>query len=227
MGVPLIGAIYDNAPLVGLYTLPLLVWYPMQLVGGSSLTVKLLAFVHDEKIRLGIKEEEEEEEEEVDDEYDNEMCGKSLELDVVEEELSKESSSKRSWQRQQGLGLITEEEGVSMDNTSSKASKSGTRSSRRRMADGPSLVADTSITSRSFTRDYHSRADDSSDLSWWSELASLEFDVDSVRSFDIYRYPHRPTFGPGPDLDADDQPTRPTHDNDSSTQPQKPPQRGP
>ena len=226
MGVPLIGAIYDNDPLVGLYTLPLLVWYPMQLVGGSSLTVKLLAFVHDEKVRLGIKEEEEDDDEEdIDDEYDNEMGGKSLELDVVEEEMSKESSSKRSWQRQRGLGFIQEEGSESRDNTSSKASKSGTRSSRRR--GDPSLVADTSITSRSFTRDYHSRADDSSDLSWWSELASLEFDVDSVRSFDIYRYPHRPTFGPGPDLDADDQPSRPTHDNDSSAQPKKPPQRGP
>ena len=229
MGVPLIGAIYDNDPNVGLYTLPLLVWYPMQLVGGSSLTVKLLGFVHDEKIRLGINDEETDDMDPYEDEIEENSLGV---VEEVEESVSKESSSKRSWQRQQGLGYIQEEGDVSQDCTSSKASKSGTgtgtrsRSGRRLVGD-PSLVADTSITSRSYTRDYHSRADDSSDLSWWSELASLEFDVDSVRSFDIYKYPHRPTYGPGPDLSADDQPTPPAHDQIPTPQPMKPGQRGP
>jgi sodium/bile acid cotransporter 7 len=41
MGVPLINAIYQNDPLVGLYTLPLLVWHPMQLLLGSFLAPKL------------------------------------------------------------------------------------------------------------------------------------------------------------------------------------------
>ena len=52
MGVPLINAIYENNPLVGLYTLPLLIWHPMQLVLGSYLAPKLNAWVQSEKERL-------------------------------------------------------------------------------------------------------------------------------------------------------------------------------
>lgn len=55
MGVPLINAIYEDNPLVGLYTLPLLIWHPMQLVIGSYLAPKLFQWVQDEKIRLGIE----------------------------------------------------------------------------------------------------------------------------------------------------------------------------
>jgi sodium/bile acid cotransporter 7 len=39
---------------VGLYTLPLLIWHPMQLVVGSFLAPKLLVWVKAEKERLGI-----------------------------------------------------------------------------------------------------------------------------------------------------------------------------
>ena len=56
MGVPLINAIYENNSLIGLYTLPLLIWHPMQLVIGSYLAPKLLAFVRNEHDRLGIKD---------------------------------------------------------------------------------------------------------------------------------------------------------------------------
>ena len=52
MGVPLINAIYEDNPLVGLYTLPLLIWHPMQLVIGSALTPRLAAFVVREEERL-------------------------------------------------------------------------------------------------------------------------------------------------------------------------------
>jgi hypothetical protein len=62
MGVPLINAIYESDPLVGLYTLPLLVWHPMQLLVGSFLAPKLLAFVKSEQERLGIVDEEVQEE---------------------------------------------------------------------------------------------------------------------------------------------------------------------
>eukprot|EP00542_Grammatophora_oceanica_P020586 CAMPEP_0194049326 /NCGR_PEP_ID=MMETSP0009_2-20130614/30373_1 /TAXON_ID=210454 /ORGANISM="Grammatophora oceanica, Strain CCMP 410" /LENGTH=435 /DNA_ID=CAMNT_0038695453 /DNA_START=143 /DNA_END=1450 /DNA_ORIENTATION=- len=58
MGVPLINAIYENDPNVGLYTLPLLIWHPMQLVIGSALTPRLAAFVDREKERLGIVDED-------------------------------------------------------------------------------------------------------------------------------------------------------------------------
>ena len=54
MGVPLINAIYEDNPSVGLYTLPLLIWHPMQLVIGTFLSPRLAAFVQQEEERLGI-----------------------------------------------------------------------------------------------------------------------------------------------------------------------------
>jgi sodium/bile acid cotransporter 7 len=58
MGVPLINAIYEGDPAVGLYTLPLLIWHPLQLVIGTFLTPRLAAFVKREQERLGIVEDE-------------------------------------------------------------------------------------------------------------------------------------------------------------------------
>ena len=52
MGVPLINAIYEDNPLIGYYTLPLLIWHPMQLVIGSALAPRLSAFVAREEERL-------------------------------------------------------------------------------------------------------------------------------------------------------------------------------
>ena len=60
MGVPLINAIYEDNPSVGLYTLPLLIWHPMQLVIGTFLSPRLAAFVESEERRLGIKNDEDE-----------------------------------------------------------------------------------------------------------------------------------------------------------------------
>ena len=60
MGVPLIHAIYEDDPNIGSYTLPLLIWHPMQLVIGTFLAPRLYAFVESEKKRLGIVDEEEE-----------------------------------------------------------------------------------------------------------------------------------------------------------------------
>lgn len=54
MGVPLINAIYEGNPAVGLYTLPLLIWHPMQLVLGTFLAPRLAAFVEREEERLGL-----------------------------------------------------------------------------------------------------------------------------------------------------------------------------
>jgi sodium/bile acid cotransporter 7 len=61
MGVPLINAIYEDNPAVGLYTLPLLIWHPMQLVIGTFLSPRLAAFVEREEERLGLNEVSEEE----------------------------------------------------------------------------------------------------------------------------------------------------------------------
>ena len=52
MGVPLINAMYEENPLIGYYTLPLLIWHPMQLVIGSALAPKLSEFVAREEERL-------------------------------------------------------------------------------------------------------------------------------------------------------------------------------
>jgi len=67
MGVPLINAIYEDNPLVGLYTLPLLIWHPMQLIVGSFVAPKVYNFVQAEKERLGIKDDDDDENDDNDD----------------------------------------------------------------------------------------------------------------------------------------------------------------
>ena len=56
IGIPLITAIYsDNeatASKVGIYTLPLLIWHPLQLIIGTVLAPKLAKFVDREELRL-------------------------------------------------------------------------------------------------------------------------------------------------------------------------------
>ncbi len=54
MGVPLITTMYENDPLRGLISLPLLIWYVMQLVLGSILLPRLAAYVDRESARLGL-----------------------------------------------------------------------------------------------------------------------------------------------------------------------------
>jgi sodium/bile acid cotransporter 7 len=41
MGIPLIGAVYEHDPRAGLFTLPLLIWHPAQLLLGSALAPAL------------------------------------------------------------------------------------------------------------------------------------------------------------------------------------------
>jgi hypothetical protein len=55
MGIPLIEAIYGHDPKIALYTLPLLVWYPIQIVVGSLAADHLKAFVKREHERLGLE----------------------------------------------------------------------------------------------------------------------------------------------------------------------------
>lgn len=69
MGVPLINAIYEDNPLVGLYTLPLLIWHPMQLVIGTAIAPRIAEYVKRREVELaqqqgveGDKENDDEEE---------------------------------------------------------------------------------------------------------------------------------------------------------------------
>ena len=57
MGVPLINAIYEDNPMVGLYTLPLLIWHPMQLVLGTAVAPRITAYVERREEELQGKED--------------------------------------------------------------------------------------------------------------------------------------------------------------------------
>lgn len=46
LGIPLISAIYEDNPKLGMYTLPLLIWYPAQLIIGTILAPRLKKFVN-------------------------------------------------------------------------------------------------------------------------------------------------------------------------------------
>ena len=61
MGVPLINAIYEDNPLVGLYTLPLLIWHPMQLVLGTAVAPRVAAYVTRREKELGLNAGDDEE----------------------------------------------------------------------------------------------------------------------------------------------------------------------
>lgn len=61
IGIPLINSIYGDNPSVGLYTLPLLIWHPVQLILGTALSPRLAKFVEREYERLGIHESNDEE----------------------------------------------------------------------------------------------------------------------------------------------------------------------
>jgi solute carrier family 10 (sodium/bile acid cotransporter), member 7 len=56
IGIPLITAIYSDsaatASKIGLYTLPLLIWHPLQLIIGTFVAPKLAKFVEREELRL-------------------------------------------------------------------------------------------------------------------------------------------------------------------------------
>ncbi|GMI06193.1 hypothetical protein TrRE_jg5676 [Triparma retinervis] len=52
MGIPLITALYEQDERLALYTLPLLVWHPVQLVIGSALAPRLNKWVEEEMKRL-------------------------------------------------------------------------------------------------------------------------------------------------------------------------------
>jgi sodium/bile acid cotransporter 7 len=52
LGIPLIAALFPDNPDVGLYTLPILVYHPLELIGGGALAPFLATFVEREQKRL-------------------------------------------------------------------------------------------------------------------------------------------------------------------------------
>ena len=51
-GIPLIKSMYDKDPLIAVYTLPILIWHPMQLVVGSFFSPRLEKWIDREQARL-------------------------------------------------------------------------------------------------------------------------------------------------------------------------------
>ena len=51
-GIPLIKSMYDGHPLIAVYTLPILIWHPMQLVVGSCFVPRLEKWIEREQARL-------------------------------------------------------------------------------------------------------------------------------------------------------------------------------
>jgi solute carrier family 10 (sodium/bile acid cotransporter), member 7 len=58
LGIPLILSIFGGTPNETLYTLPILIWHPMQLVVGSCLVTRFQKFMVTEKERLGIADDD-------------------------------------------------------------------------------------------------------------------------------------------------------------------------
>jgi predicted Na+-dependent transporter len=58
LGIPLITSIFGNSEFFSLYTLPILIWHPMQLVVGSFCVTRLQQFMITEKERLGLTDDD-------------------------------------------------------------------------------------------------------------------------------------------------------------------------
>lgn len=86
MGIPLINAIYEGNPKIGLYTLPLLIWHPMQLVFGTFLSPRLLKWVEsfpdeeEDDLKLEVVDDKEEKAEEG--EGPSDEFGESVEMEA-------------------------------------------------------------------------------------------------------------------------------------------------
>ena len=79
VGVPLITALYENNPNIGMYTLPLIIYYPMQVVIGTMLVSRLQAFIRNETARLAGTEADDSMDDEDDDVEFAEGYGDDLE----------------------------------------------------------------------------------------------------------------------------------------------------
>lgn len=57
LGIPLISAIYEDHPKLGIFTLPLLIWYPAQLIIGTMLSGRLRRFVNYKEEKFKVERE--------------------------------------------------------------------------------------------------------------------------------------------------------------------------
>lgn len=55
LGIPLISAIYEDHPKLGIYTLPLLIWYPSQLIIGTILAPRMSKFVENKILKYELE----------------------------------------------------------------------------------------------------------------------------------------------------------------------------
>lgn len=69
MGVPLLTAMFEGDRRLGIYTLPLLIWHPAQLVIGSALAPRLKEWVEGERGRLDKEGDEADKKAELDGQY--------------------------------------------------------------------------------------------------------------------------------------------------------------
>jgi hypothetical protein len=58
LGIPLINALYKDHPHLALYTLPLLVWYPLTIVMGILIAPRVSEYVRQTERKLREEEEE-------------------------------------------------------------------------------------------------------------------------------------------------------------------------
>ncbi|GKY93562.1 hypothetical protein MPSEU_000323600 [Mayamaea pseudoterrestris] len=82
IGVPLITALYENSPNIGRYTLPLIIWYPMQVLVGTVLVPRLQAFIRNETARLAGTEADESQDDD-DAEFDEDYGDDDVEIGHV------------------------------------------------------------------------------------------------------------------------------------------------
>jgi sodium/bile acid cotransporter 7 len=95
LGVPLINSLYGTSDLVGAYTLPLLIWYPMQIILGSLLLKPLQNYITTETERWASVQDEAVEEKPVEEKRgvdmdeanreETEAAAKEGDLDAVEQ----------------------------------------------------------------------------------------------------------------------------------------------
>lgn len=81
LGIPLILSIFGGSKYESFYTLPILIWHPMQLVVGSCVVARLRKFMAEETKRLDM------------DLADSEHTGKSSHIDANEKALEASEES--------------------------------------------------------------------------------------------------------------------------------------
>lgn len=59
LGIPLINSMFTNDPRLGLYTLPLLIWHPLQLLLGTAIAPRVAKYVNRREMELVLQRQQE------------------------------------------------------------------------------------------------------------------------------------------------------------------------